>query len=252
MTNAAYTPPRPRRHVVEGTVSLGHIAGVEVRVQWTAGVTASLIALGLADGVFPSAVGGLSTGAYYAMGVVTALLFFVSLLLHELGHALRARREGIPTRAITLWMLGGVAQGETDFAQPGTEARVALAGPAVSAVLGVVLVAAGQLSALSPTVAVIVQWLGWTNLLLLAFNMLPALPLDGGRVLRAALWRRTGSRLRATRAAVRVSRALSAGLIALGLLGFVAGGGFGALWIALIGGFLRSAAAAELRAEGNP
>ena len=253
MTNAAYTPPRRRRHLVEGTASLGRVAGVEVRVNWTWGVTASLIAIGLAEGVFPAAVGGLSKGAYYAMGVVTAMLFFVSLVLHELGHALWARRENIPTRAITLWMLGGVAQSEAPFEQPGTEARIALAGPAVSGVLGVALVVVGHVSGISPTGAAVLEWLGWTNLLLLAFNMLPALPLDGGRVLRAALWRRTGSRLRATRAAVGVSRGVSAGLIVLGALGFAVGTGFGGLWLALIGWFLLSAAAAELRdAVGAP
>jgi Zn-dependent protease len=220
---------------------------VEVRVNWSSGVTASLIALGLANGVFPAAVGGLSTGTYYAMGVVTAMLFFASLLLHELGHALQARREGISTRAITLWMLGGVAQSESEFEQPATEARVALAGPAVSAELGAGLVAVGHVSAISPALAAGLDWLGWTNLLLLAFNLLPALPLDGGRVLRAALWQRTRNRLTATRAAVRVSRSISAGLIVLGLLGFVAGAGFSGLRLAFIGWFLLSAAAAELR-----
>jgi Zn-dependent protease len=247
MSTAASTPPRQRRHIIEGTVRLGRIAGVEVRVNWSSGVTASLIALGLAEGVFPAAAGGLSTGTYYAMGVATAVLFFASLLLHELGHALQARREGIPTRAITLWMLGGVAQSDAPFGHPGTEARVALAGPAVSAVLGVALVAIGNLSGISPAPAAVLEWLGWTNLLLLAFNLLPALPLDGGRVLRAALWRRSGSQVRATRAAVRVSRRLSAGLIVLGVLGFFLGAGFSGLWLAFIGWFLLSAAAAELR-----
>lgn len=232
---------------MEGTVRLGRIAGVEVQVHWSTGVTASLIALALAEGVFPAAVGGLSTSDYYAMGVTTAALFFASLLLHELGHALQARREGIATRVITLWMLGGVAASEARFDEPGTEARVALAGPAISAVLGVGFVAAGQVSAIPPVDAAVLAWLGWTNLLLLAFNMLPALPLDGGRVLRAALWSRTGSRLGATHAAVRVSRGLSVGLIAVGLLGFVTGNGVGGLWLALVGWFLLSAAAAEMR-----
>jgi Zn-dependent protease len=247
MTTAADTPPRQRRHLIGGTVRLGHVAGVEVRVHWSSGLTASLIALGLADGVFLATVHGLSTHAYYAMGVATAVLFFASLLLHELGHALRARREGIPTRAITLWILGGVAQSDARFGQPGTEARVALAGPAVSAVLGAGLVAAGRLTAISPAAAAVLEWLGWTNLLLLAFNLLPALPLDGGRVLRAALWRRTRSWLSATRAAVRVSRLVSVGLIVLGLLDVLVGAGFGGLWLALIGWFLLSAAAGELR-----
>jgi Zn-dependent protease len=247
MTDAAYTPPRRNRHLIEGNVRLGSIAGVEVRVHWTSGLTASLIALGLAESVFPAEVGGLSTGTYYAMGVATAVLFFASLLLHELGHALWARREHISTRSITLWMLGGVAQSDAPFEQAGIEARVALAGPAVSALLGAVFVVAGHVSGLAPALAEVLRWLGWTNLLLLAFNLLPALPLDGGRVLRAALWRGTGSRLRATRAAVSVSRMISTGLIAFGLVGAVAGAGFSGLWLAFIGWFLLSASAAELR-----
>jgi Zn-dependent protease/CBS domain-containing protein len=229
-----------------GGVRLGRIAGVEVRLHWTWGIAASLLALGLADGVFPGEVAGLSSGTYYAMGVVTAVLFFVSLLLHELGHALQARQEGIPTRGITLWMLGGVAQSAADFETPGTEARVALAGPAVSAVLGAGLIVAGQVPGLPDAAAAVLEWLGWTNLLLLAFNLLPALPLDGGRVLRAALWRLHHSRLRATREAVLVSRVLSSALVALGVLGFLAGAGFSGLWLAFVGWFVMSAAGGEV------
>jgi Zn-dependent protease/predicted transcriptional regulator len=228
-----------------GGVRLGRIAGVEVRLHWTWGIAAWLIALGLACGVFPAEVAGLSSGTYYEMGVVTAVLVFVSLLLHELGHALQARREGIGTRAITLWMLGGVAQSAATFDTPGTEARVALAGPAVSAVLGAVLIAAGHVSAVPDAVAAVLEWLGWTNLLLLAFNLVPALPLDGGRVLRAGLWRLRGSQLRAAREAVRVSRAVSWALIALGIAGFLTGVGVSGLWLAFVGSLVKSAASGE-------
>jgi Zn-dependent protease len=226
---------------------IGRVAGIDVRLHWTWPVAAAVIALSLADGVFPAEVGGLSAGTYLAMGVATALLFFASLLLHELGHALEARREGLPTRGITLWMLGGVAQSGAPFPRAGVEARVALAGPAVSAVLGVALVALGRLAGLPVGLAAVLEWLGWTNLLLLAFNMLPAFPLDGGRVLRAALWRLMGSRLRATRAAARVSQALSAVLIAVGVVALFLGV-FSGLWLAFVGWFVMSAAAAELAA----
>jgi Zn-dependent protease len=224
---------------------VGRIAGIDVRLHWTWGIAASLIALALGSSVFPNEVPGLSSRTYYAMGVATAVLFFASVLLHELGHALRARREGMATSEITLWMLGGVAQSSAPFRTAGTEARVALAGPAVSAVLGAALVGASQIAGLPDTVAAVLQWLGWTNLLLLVFNLLPALPLDGGRVLLAALWHFRHSELRATRDAARVSRVLAAALIGLGVLGFLVGAGFSAIWLAFIGWFVMSAGNAE-------
>jgi Zn-dependent protease len=234
----------PARGLAAG-VPLGRIAGVEVRLHWTWWIAAAVITVGLAGGVFPEEVPGLSNAAYVVMGLVTALLFFSSLLLHELGHALEARRDGIPTRGITLWMLGGVARSGAPFPRAGVEARVALAGPAVSAVLGAGLVAAGQIGGLPDSVAAVLEWLGWTNVLLLAFNMIPALPLDGGRVFRAVVWRLTGNLLRATRIASRVSQGLAVVLIVLGFAWFLVGAGFGGLWLAFIGWFVFSAAAAE-------
>lgn len=225
-------------------VRLGRIAGVDVSIHWTWGIAASLIALLLARSVFPDEVAGLSRSTYWTMGVATALLFFVTLLLHELGHALQARREGIPTRGITLWMLGGVAQSGAPFETPGTEARVALAGPAVSLVLGGGLVVVGRLAGIPDAIAAVLEWLGWTNLLILAFNMLPALPLDGGRVLRAALWRFRRDQLRATRDAARVSQVLSGIMIALGVVAWFSGG-LGGLWLAFVGLFVWSSGAAE-------
>jgi Zn-dependent protease/predicted transcriptional regulator len=179
------------------------------------------------------------------MGLVTSLLFFLLLLLHELGHALEARREGIPPRGITLWMLGGVARSGGPFRSAGMEARVALAGPAVSAVLGGALVGAGSIGGLPAAIAAVLEWLGWTNLVLLAFNMIPALPLDGGRVLRAAIWRLSGSLVRATRVASRVSRALAVVLMFGGGASFLVGAGLGGLWLIFIGWFVLSAATAE-------
>jgi CBS domain-containing protein len=144
-------------------------------------------------------------------------------------------------------MLGGVAQSGGPFPSAGVEARVALTGPAVSAALGAALVGAGQIGALPAAIAAVLEWLGWTNLLLLAFNMIPALPLDGGRVLRAALWRLSGNLLRATRVATRVSRALAVGLMGFGAVSFLVSAAFGGVWLAFIGWFVFSAAAAEVR-----
>jgi Zn-dependent protease len=245
MTTRTPADARPATSI-GAAIPIGRIAGIEVRLHWTWPIAAVFIALSLAGGVFPSAVGGLSYGAYLAMGLATAVLFFVTLLLHELGHALQARRDGLPTRGITLWMLGGIAQSGAPFPSAGVEARVAAAGPAVSLVLGVALVALGRLTGLPASVGAVLEWLGWTNLLLLAFNLVPVFPLDGGRLLRAALWAAMGDQLRATRAAVGVSRLLSGILIALGVLGFLLLGVPGGLWLAFVGWFVMSAAGAEL------
>ena len=238
-----------RSHSAEGTLAtglrVGRLAGIEIWLHWTWLLSAVFIAASLAGSVFPSELGGLSGAAYLAMGLVTALLFFVSVLLHELGHALQARREGIPTRGITLWMLGGAARSGGPFRSAGEEARVALAGPAVSAVLGAALVGAGQIGGLPAAIGTVLEWLGWTNLLLLAFNMIPALPLDGGRVLRAVLWRFSGNLLRATRIAAGVSQVLAVALMCFGAVSLVASASFGGLWLALIGWFVFSAATAE-------
>ena len=250
MAGTAPNVERPRAAQGRGAaagIPLGHVAGVEVRLHWTWWIAATLITISLSGAVFPGEVHGLSDASYLTMGLVTTVLFFASLLLHELGHALTARHDGIPTRGITLWMLGGVARSGAPFPSPGVEARVALAGPAVSAVLAAAFVAAGQIAALPDAVAAVLEWLGWTNLILLAFNMIPALPLDGGRVLRAILWRLTGSLLKSTRVASRVSQALAVVLIVVGFAGVLAGA-FGGLWLAFIGWFVFSATAVEREA----
>jgi Zn-dependent protease len=244
----ARMPASSRQRTSFGTgIPIGRIAGIEVSLHWTWPIAAIFIALSLADSVFPSAVGGLPRGTYLAMGFVTAVLFFATLLLHELGHALQARRDGLPTRGITLWMLGGVAVSGAPFPRAAVEARVAAAGPAVSLVVGVALVAIGRLGGIPDSTATVLEWLGWTNLLLLAFNLLPAFPLDGGRLLRAALWGAMRDEPRATRAAIGVSRGLACILIAGGLIGFVLGIQ-GGLWLAFVGWFVITAARAELQA----
>jgi Zn-dependent protease len=252
MPQQTHSPERRAERGLGADLLIGRVAGIEIRLHWTWLIAAGFMTVSLADGVFPAEVADLSSGAYLAMGAVTTLLFFVTLLLHELGHAVEGRRQGLPTRAITLWMLGGVAQSQAPFARAGVEARVALAGPAVSAVLAAVLVVAGRLGGLPAGIAALLEWLGWSNALLLAFNMLPAFPLDGGRVLRAAIWARTGDLVRATRAAVGVSRALSAVLIAVGVVAALSGAASG-LWLAFVGWFVLTAARAEVAAmESRP
>src|SRR5258708_17408491 len=236
----------PKRRVVNGNITLGRVGGVEVRVNWSWLVVFALIVWSLADGVFPSQNPGLSGGVHLAMAVAAALLFFASLLLHELGHAWQARREGIEIDGITLWLFGGVAQFKQRFPSAGTEFRIAIAGPLVTLLLGggfVVLALLGLPSAVDGVAA----WLGYINLALLVFNLIPALPLDGGRVLRAALWRSRGDLASATQVASGIGRGFGYLFIALGIAMFIFQGSFSGAWLAFIGWFLLQAATAEAR-----
>jgi Zn-dependent protease/CBS domain-containing protein len=237
---------KPKERVVNGNIRLGRIGGVEVRINWSWLVIFALIVWSLADGVFPSQNPGLSRGVHLAMAIVAALLFFASLLLHELGHAWEARREGMEIDGITLWLFGGVSQFKSRFPSAGAEFRIAIAGPLVSLVLGVVFVLIA-LAGLPSAVDGVAAWLGYINLTLLAFNLIPALPLDGGRVLRAALWRRTGDLGRATRIATEIGRGFGYLFIALGVAMFIFQGSFSGAWLAFIGWFLLQAATAEAR-----
>jgi Zn-dependent protease/CBS domain-containing protein len=197
--------------------------------------------------VFPSQNPGLSDGAYIAMALAAALVFFASLLLHELGHARQARREGMEIEGITLWLFGGVAQFKGAFPSAGAEFRVAIAGPLVSLGLGVLFVLLAAFAGLPNAVDGVVAWLGYINLTLLAFNLLPALPLDGGRVLRSALWYFRGDLAWATRVAADVGRAFGFLFIATGIALLIFQGSFSGAWLAFIGWFLLQAATAEAR-----
>jgi Zn-dependent protease len=232
--------------VVSGNINLGRIGGVQVRINWSWLVIFALIAWSLADGVFPSQNPGLSDGTYIEMAIAAALLFFASLLLHELGHAWQARREGLEVDGITLWLFGGVSEFKSGFPSAGAEFRIAIAGPLVSLVLGVVFVLialAGAPSAVDGVAA----WLGYINLALLVFNLIPALPLDGGRVLRAALWRSRGDLGWATRIGTDIGRVFGYLFIGLGIAMFIFQGSFSGAWLAFIGWFLLQAATAEAR-----
>jgi Zn-dependent protease/CBS domain-containing protein len=228
---------------LHASFTVGRVAGVEIGINWSWLVVVWLILWSLGSVVFPEAVPGLPDGAYAAMAAVATVLFFASLLLHELGHAVVARREGMEIAGITLWLFGGVARFTGMFPSARAELRIALAGPAVSLVLGGVFVGLSQLP-LPRAVDGVVAWLGWINLILLAFNMLPALPLDGGRVLRALLWQSSGDFTRATRAAGGLGRIFGYGLTGLGVL-LVFAGGLGGLWFVVLGLFLAGAAEAE-------
>jgi Zn-dependent protease/CBS domain-containing protein len=229
------------------TFQLGRIAGIRIGVNWSWLIVFALIVWSLAAAVFPSQNPGLSDGEYLAMAVAAALLFFASLLLHELGHALQARRDGVEIEGINLWLFGGVAQFKGGFPSAGAEFRIAIAGPLVSLALGVLFVLVAVFAGLPSAVDGVVAWLGYTNLILLVFNMLPALPLDGGRVLRSALWHFRGDLQWATWVASAVGRGFGFLFIGLGVFMLIVEGAFSGAWLAFIGWFLLQAATAEAR-----
>ena len=229
------------------SIELGRIFGIRIGINWSWLVVFALLLWTLASGVFPSTNPGLSDGTYIALAIVAAVIFFVSLLLHELGHAVQARREGMEIEGITLWLFGGVAKFKGDFPSAGAEFRIAIAGPLVSLALGLLFSGIAVAVTGVEVVDAVAAWLGYINLTLLAFNLLPALPLDGGRVLRAALWQARGDFRWATRAAATVGRGFGYLLIALGIAMFVFQGSFSGAWLAFIGWFLLQAATAEDR-----
>jgi Zn-dependent protease/predicted transcriptional regulator len=232
---------------VQDSFTLGRIGGIRIGLNWSWLVVFALIVWTLATGIFPEANPGLSDGTYIGMAIAAAILFFVSLLLHELGHALEARREGMEIEGITLWLFGGVAKFKGMFPSAGAEFRIAVAGPVVSLVLGVLFALLAWGLTMAPSVDGVLFWLGYINLTLLLFNLLPALPLDGGRVLRSLLWHFRGDFGWATRIAATIGRGMGYLFIGGGIALFIFLNAFSGAWLAFIGWFLLMAAGAEDR-----
>jgi Zn-dependent protease/CBS domain-containing protein len=231
-------------------LSLGRIAGVHVGLNWSLLVVAGLIAWSLAVGILPYSAPGHSSGAYWVAGIISAFVYLASLLAHELAHSIVAMRRGIRVEGITLWLFGGVSRFSTESSSPGDQALITFVGPLTSLVLGVLFVlasaAAGGGAAQPGLFAASLAWLGYINLLLGVFNLVPAFPLDGGRLLQSLIWLRTGDRLRATRIAARIGMGFAGLLIAYGLITFFSQGNlFGGVWAVFLGWFLLSAARAE-------
>jgi Zn-dependent protease/predicted transcriptional regulator len=231
-------------------IKLGRVFGVAIGLHYSWLIIALLVTLSLrSQFAIDHPNWGVSTT--WTIAIVTGLLFFVSILLHELSHAAVARLRGIPVRGITLFALGGVAQIEKDAADAKSEFWMGIVGPITSVVIGVVcLVLALMLGwnlAAEPEspAAAMFMWLGYINIALGVFNMIPGFPLDGGRVLRAVVWWITGDANRSTRIASKVGQFVAVGFILLGILRFFSGAGFGGLWIAFIGWFLLDAARAS-------
>lgn len=233
---------------MKATFVLGRIAGVRVGVHWSVLLIFGIIAFGLSQGRLPETHPGRSWAVYWAAGLCTAVVFFASLLAHELAHAVVARRNGVEVDDIVLWLLGGAARLRTEASSPGAELRIAGVGPLVSLLLGGLFALGAWLLDLASASGIVVEmaaWLAGINVLLAIFNSVPAAPLDGGRLLRAFLWWRTGDRLRATAGATAAGRVFGWLLVALGVVTFLTSRAFGGLWLALIGWFLIATATAE-------
>lgn len=234
-----------RGGAVGWTFPLGRIAGIRVLASWTLLLLVPFGTWLLAASIFPAQNPGLSDGSYLAMGLTAVALLIVSILLHEIGHAVEARRQGIGVDSVTLWFLGGLTRFPGGFPTARAELRVASAGPVVTLILGVAFGVVAVLVRGRPEVDGIAAWLAYINILLLLFNLLPAFPLDGGRIFRGALWARWGDHMRATRTTARVGRSLGAGIFALGVFSVFVGAGVDALWLVVIAWFLIGSSAAE-------
>jgi Zn-dependent protease len=250
---------------VRSTVTLLHVRGIRIGVDYSWFFVLFLIILWLSSFYRSVLDASNSDAAPYLLALASALAFFASILLHELGHAFVAVRRGIGISDITLWMFGGVARMTRDSDSPGTEFKVAIGGPIVTlaialACVGVGIAAAGseefwramrvEEGADTSGILAVIAWLASINLLVLVFNLIPAFPLDGGRIARAIAWRVSGDRNRATRAAARLGQAFSYVFIGLGILLFIEGDVIGGIWLGLIGFILgQSARGAVLQTE---
>src|SRR5258705_3006560 len=235
---------------MKAQIKLGRIFGIEIGLHYSWFIIALLIILSL-SGEFQALNPQWESGVIWATAIVTGLLFFTTIILHELSHAAVAKARHLPVRSITLFALGGVAQIEREPNEAGTEFLMGIVGPVASALIGLfcLLVAwtLGWSTLVAPETPLLatLMWLGYINISLAVFNLIPAFPLDGGRVLRGFIWWITGDGVRATRVATRIGQVFAITFMILGILRFFNGAGLGGLWIAFIGFFLLEAAGAS-------
>lgn len=235
---------------MQPSIKLGRIAGIEIGIHYSWVLIAVLIA-GSFFGYFSEIHPHWKARVTWSAAIVISLLFFGSIVLHELAHALIAKAYGMPVRTITLFALGGVAHIEKEAATPGAEFWMGIAGPVMSGAVGLLCAwlaawwePGTQAMAMPPPVAILLS-LSSLNFMLAVFNLIPGFPLDGGRILRALLWRITGDGDRATRWSARVGQGVALGLFGIGLWEFLGVGNMAGLWLGLLGWFLLDAATAS-------
>ena len=228
-------------------IPLFKLSGFQVWVDWSWLLLAVLVAWSLRGGVFPEMVKGLTAGTYWTMGVLGALGLFFSIVIHEFAHSVVARKRGLPMAGITLFIFGGVAEMTEEPASPATEFWMAIAGPAMSVVVGLVFLAIGELVKSEKVAWAMFSYLGRLNLILAAFNMIPAFPLDGGRVFRSILWHFKGDLRKATHISSMVGSGFGLLLMLLGFFAFLNQDVISGVWYFLIGSFVRNAAETNYR-----
>ncbi len=229
------------------SLKVGRISGVEIRLHYSWFIIFVLVAWSLAVGYLPFEYPGQSSTFYWAVGLVASAVLFGSVLIHEVAHTLVAQRYKIAVNSITLYFLGGVSETAEEAHTPGAELRMAAAGPLMSIVLGVVFFGLWAIGPALPVSALAVfQYSSYINLLLAGFNLIPAFPMDGGRVLRAIVWGRRKDVLSSTRTVTSISTAISFGFIALGFYDLLFFGGLDGLWLIIIGFFINSSAQASM------
>jgi Zn-dependent protease/CBS domain-containing protein len=226
-----------------GSFSIGRIGGIRIEINASWVIILVLLTISLASSWFPYTVPHQSFGVYLTLGFIAAILLFASVLLHELAHSLVARAKGLPVSSITLFIFGGVSNLEQEPRTAGAEFQLSIVGPLVSLILGAIATALTHvIPGNQRAVVAILGYLGFTNILLGIFNLIPGFPLDGGRVLRSIIWGATGNLRAATRAATVVGQVVAYLFILYGIFQVFAGNFFGGIWIGFIGWFLLQAA----------
>lgn len=223
------------------TFTFGSVAGIPLKVHLNWFLTVGLVTWSLAAGYFPQEYPGWGPRLYWAISLVTAFLFFFSVLLHELGHAMVAVREKVPVKSITLFIFGGVAHIANEPETPGAEFRIVAAGPLTSLFLAGLFHVISLVRGLGPQVNGAAVYLSWINLILAVFNLIPGFPLDGGRILRSILWKLSSNFQKATRWASHLGLGIAISFILLGVGIMVIGQFLSGLWVAFIGWYLSTA-----------